>query len=66
MRARSESNEELRAIGVRPFVRHAQQSFRIQGAGEILVHKSTAIDRLAASATAFREIYTSKATQAHI
>lgn len=58
MRALSESNEELRSIGIRPFIRHAQQSFRIQGTGEILVDESTAVDGLAASATAFREICT--------
>jgi hypothetical protein len=57
MRALSKSDKKLRAIGVRPLVRHTQQSFRIQRAGEILVHESTAIDGLATGTTAFCEIY---------
>lgn len=56
MRAGSEGNKELGSVGIRAFVRHAEEPRGVERAGEVFVGESRPVDGFAACAIVAREI----------
>lgn len=56
MRTLPEGDEELGAVGIGPFVRHAKKGRRIQRSLQILVRKCSPVDGFTTSTVAFSEV----------